>query len=37
MNAQIELDEYMAAIREQVCTRCSEHPPGGPPGLPLKT
>ena len=28
------LAEYMAEIRESVCTRCVERPPGGPPCLP---
>ena len=31
----INLDEYLAAIREQVCSHCIERPPGGPPCLPL--
>ena len=35
MKASINLDEYMAAIRDQVCSRCVERPPGGPPCLPL--
>lgn len=26
--------EYLAAIRDYVCTRCVERPPGGPPCLP---
>lgn len=26
---------YLAAIRDYVCTRCVERPPGGPPCLPL--
>ncbi len=30
-----ELGEYMAEIREQVCSKCVERPPGGPPCLPL--
>jgi hypothetical protein len=30
-----ELDEYMAEIREQVCSRCIDRPPGGPPCAPL--
>jgi hypothetical protein len=29
------LDEYLAEIREQVCSRCVERPPGGPPCEPL--
>lgn len=28
------LDEYLAEIRAQVCSRCIERPPGGPPCLP---
>jgi hypothetical protein len=28
------LDEYMTAIREQVCSRCVERPPGAPPCAP---
>lgn len=30
-----DLEEYMAEIREQVCSRCIERPPGGPPCQPL--
>jgi hypothetical protein len=30
-----DLEEYMSAIREQVCARCIERPPGGPPCEPL--
>ena len=30
-----ELAEYMDEIREQVCSRCIERPPGGPPCAPL--
>lgn len=30
-----ELEEYMSAIRQEVCTRCIERPPGGPPCAPL--
>ena len=26
--------EYLAAIRDYVCSRCVERPPGGPPCLP---
>jgi hypothetical protein len=33
MNAVDE--EYLAEIREQVCTRCVERPAGGPPCAPL--
>ena len=35
MLAEAELQEYRDAIREQVCTRCVERPPGGPPCAPL--
>ncbi len=31
MHAQPTLDEYMAEIREHVCSGCIERPPGGPP------
>lgn len=31
MVTQAELDEYMAEIREQVCSRCIDRPPGAPP------
>jgi hypothetical protein len=30
-----ELTEYMTEIREHVCSRCIEKPPGGPPCGPL--
>jgi hypothetical protein len=30
-----EMDEYLAEIRKQVCSRCIERPPGGPPCAPL--
>jgi hypothetical protein len=30
-----ELDEYLLEIRERVCSRCIEKPPGGPPCAPL--
>jgi hypothetical protein len=30
-----ELTEYMAEIRNHVCSRCIEKPPGGPPCGPL--
>ena len=30
-----DLEEYMLEIREQVCSRCVERPPGGPPCQPL--
>ena len=29
-----DLEDYMAEIREQVCSRCIERPPGGPPCQP---
>lgn len=35
MLSQLELDEYLAEIREQVCSRCVERPPGGPPCAPV--
>ena len=31
----IERGEYLAEIRKQVCSRCVERPPGGPPCAPL--
>ena len=34
MYTQAELDEYMAEIREHVCSRCIEKPPGAPPCAP---
>jgi hypothetical protein len=30
-----ELEDYLFAIREQVCTHCIDRPPGGPPCAPL--
>jgi hypothetical protein len=30
-----DFEEYMSEIRDQVCTRCVERPPGGPPCAPL--
>jgi hypothetical protein len=30
-----DLEEYMAEIRDNVCSRCIERPPGGPPCGPL--
>lgn len=30
-----DLQDYMAEIREQVCSHCIERPPGGPPCQPL--
>jgi hypothetical protein len=35
MYTQTELDRYMSEIRSQVCSRCIERPPGGPPCAPL--
>jgi hypothetical protein len=35
MIAEAELAEYLDEIRNQVCSRCVERPPGGPPCLPL--
>jgi hypothetical protein len=35
MNSAAELNEYMDEIRQQVCSRCIERPPGGPPCAPL--
>lgn len=35
MDAGTDLKEYMAEIREQVCSRCIERPAGGPPCVPL--
>ena len=35
MYAGTRLEPYMAAIRDHVCSRCVERPPGGPPCLPL--
>jgi hypothetical protein len=29
--AEVELEEYLAEIREHVCGRCDAKPPGGPP------
>ena len=34
MYTPAELAEYMAEIREQVCSRCYDRPPGGPPCAP---
>jgi hypothetical protein len=30
-----EITEYLNEIRKQVCSRCVERPPGGPPCAPL--
>jgi hypothetical protein len=35
MIAEKELSEYLAEIRETVCSRCVERPPNGPPCAPL--
>jgi hypothetical protein len=35
MIAEDELAEYLAEIRKEVCSRCVERPPGGPPCAPL--
>jgi hypothetical protein len=35
MAATATLEEYLVEIREQVCSRCIEKPPGGPPCGPL--
>jgi hypothetical protein len=35
MYTQAKLDEYMAEIRQQVCSHCIDRPPGGPPCEPL--
>ena len=35
MPTQLELAEYLDEIREQVCSRCVERPPDGPPCAPL--
>ncbi len=35
MYESTDLAEYMAEIREHVCSRCIERPPGGPPCEPL--
>src|SRR5476649_1823904 len=35
MVTQVALDEYLAEIRDEVCSRCVERPPGGPPCVPL--
>ena len=34
MLTEAELTEYMDEIRKQVCNRCVERPPGGPPLCP---
>lgn len=35
MYTKAQLDEYLCEIRNQVCSRCVERPPGGPPCQPL--
>jgi hypothetical protein len=35
MFSEMDLAEYMEEVREQVCSRCIERPPGGPPCEPL--
>jgi hypothetical protein len=35
MYTEEQLAEYMDEIRSEVCTRCIERPPGGPPCAPL--
>jgi hypothetical protein len=35
MIAETEWAEYLAEIRKEVCSRCVERPPGGPPCAPL--
>jgi hypothetical protein len=35
MNAEPDLEEYLDEIRQHVCSRCIERPPGGPPCAPL--
>jgi len=35
MLAEADLEEYLKEIREQVCSRCVERPPEGPPCAPL--
>lgn len=35
MYTTAEIQEYLAEVREQVCRRCVERPPGGPPCAPL--
>src|SRR5262245_49533608 len=35
MIANPELNEYLEEIRKEVCSRCVERPPGGPPCAPL--
>jgi hypothetical protein len=34
MVTEVELKEYLDEIRDRVCSKCVERPPGGPPCLP---
>jgi hypothetical protein len=34
MDTKIPVEEYLAEVRAQVCSRCIERPPEGPPCLP---
>jgi hypothetical protein len=35
MSTDTQLAEYLEEIRQEVCSRCIERPPGGPPCAPL--
>jgi hypothetical protein len=35
MSVNADRQEYLDEIRREVCSRCVERPPGGPPCLPL--
>lgn len=35
MHVEAPIQEYLDEIRKQVCSRCVERPPGGPPCAPL--
>ena len=35
MIPETKMTEYLAEIRKEVCSRCIERPPGGPPCAPL--
>jgi hypothetical protein len=35
MLTDVDLNEYLDEIRQQVCSRCVDRPPGGPPCAPL--
>jgi hypothetical protein len=35
MASQLNTDDYLQLLRKQVCSRCPDRPPGGPPCLPL--